>query len=108
MLYIDGTNIKLTRGDTSYLTFPITMNGEAYAMKPEDTLYLTVKKTVNDTEYCFQRSSVGSNIIHIEPSDTKPFAFGKYKYDVELRLGDGDIFTVIDTSTFEILSEVTD
>lgn len=108
MLYIDGNNIKLTRGDTAYLTVPITMdNGEEYAMQSGDTLVMSVKRTVNDADYCFQKFIQNDNTIHIEPVDTELMSFGKYKYDLQLNKADGDVFTLIDVATFEVLAEVT-
>lgn len=112
MLYIDGnTNkIRLTRGDTAYLTINIIddATGEPYVMSAEDALALTVKKTVNDATASFQKISTGTNAFHIEPEDTKSLEFSAYKYDVQLTKGNGDVFTVIAPSTFEIMPEVTD
>ena len=108
MLNISGNNIKLTRGDTAYLSVPITMaNGEPYEMQSTDTLTLSVKKWLTDTEYKFQKTSIGTNTFHIEPSDTKNLEFRKYVYDIQLQTAEGDVFTVIPTSEFEILTEVT-
>ena len=107
MLYIEGTTIRMTRGDTVYLTVPLTSATEAYEMSATDTLTLSVKKSERDAEYIFQKISEGSNAFHIEPSDTAQLAFGKYKYDVQLNTGDGDVYTVIPPSTLELLTEVT-
>jgi hypothetical protein len=107
MLYINGNEIKLTRGDTAYLKVPIyTNNGEEYVMSGDDALVITVKKEVNG-ELAFQRTTVGNNTLHITPRDTSVLAFGVYVYDVQLNKGDGDVFTVIPVSTFEVLQEVT-
>ena len=107
MLYIEGTTIRMTRGDTVYLTVPLTSTTEAYEMSSSDTLTLSVKKSERDTEYLFQKVLTGSNAFHIEPADTAALAFGKYKYDVQLNTSDGDVYTVIPPSVFELLVEVT-
>lgn len=108
MLYISGNTIRLTRGDTAYLTIPITSDtDEPYEMKDTDTLTLSVKRRIADTEYCFQKVSTGNNIFHIEPNDTKHLKFGSYKYDIQLENMDGDVYTVVPVSDFEILQEVT-
>lgn len=107
MLYIEGTTIRMTRGDTVYLTVPLTTTTEAYEMGSGDTLTLSVKKSERDTEYVFQKVLTGSNAFHIEPADTAALAFGKYKYDVQLNTSDGDVYTVIPPSVFELLVEVT-
>ena len=109
MLYIDDKTIKLTRGDTARLTVPIVNlanNGE-YTMESGDILYFTVKKTAKDTEFLFQKSVTGSNSIHIRPEDTADLSFGKYKYDVQLTTATGDVYTVIEPSTFEVMEEIT-
>lgn len=107
MLNIIGNAIELTRGDTAYLTVPITIEGEPYTMSADDRLTLSVKQNVKEDVYCFQKVSVGNNVIHIEPADTKSMEFKKYKYDVQLNRANGDVFTVVPTDTFEVLSEVT-
>lgn len=109
MLYIDDKIIKLTRGDTARLTVPIinlANNGE-YTMESGDILYFTVKKTAKDTDFLFQKSVTGSNSIHIKPEDTADLSFGKYKYDVQLTTATGDVYTVIEPSTFEVMEEIT-
>lgn len=106
MLYVEGNTIRLTRGDTAFLTVPITAAGEEYTMQSGDTLVMSVKKTVNDAEYSFQKVADG-NVIHILPDDTKTLPFGKYKYDLQLNTADGDVYTLIDVDTFEIMAEVT-
>lgn len=109
MLYIDDKTIKLTRGDTARLTVPIVNlanNGE-YTMESGDILYFTVKKTAKDSDFLFQKSATGSNSIHIRPEDTADLSFGKYKYDVQLTTATGDVYTVIEPSTFEVMEEIT-
>lgn len=109
MLYIDDKIIKLTRGDTARLTVPIinlANNGE-YTMESGDILYFTVKKTAKDSDFLFQKSVTGSNSIRIRPEDTANLSFGKYKYDVQLTTATGDVYTVIEPSTFEVMEEIT-
>lgn len=109
MLYIDDKTIKLTRGDTARLTVPIVNlanNGE-YTMESGDILYFTIKKTAKDSDFLFQKSVTGSNSIHIRPEDTADLSFGKYKYDVQLTTATGDVYTVIEPSTFEVMEEIT-
>lgn len=103
----DGT-IQLTRGDTARITVSITneIDNTEYVMKEKDILVLSVKKTINDEKHVFQKMVRGVNTFHIEPMDTAHKKFGQYKYDVQLTTADGDVFTVIQASTFEILAEV--
>jgi hypothetical protein len=109
MLYVkENGNIKLTRGDTAYLTFPMTTStGEEYVMQAGDKLELTVRETVEIENALIHKVVMGANEFYIEPSDTAGLAFGKYKYDVQLTTADGDVFTVTPVREFEVLGEVT-
>lgn len=111
MLYTnDDGSISLTRGDTARLTVDIEneLTSEKYIINEQDVLTLSIKKSIKDDTYLVQKVITGSNMFHIEPEDTSDLAFGKYKYDVQLTTSDGDVFTVIEPNTFEILTEVTD
>ncbi len=110
MLYIEDDNkIRLTRGDTARFKIPITnlVNNGEYVMSASDILHFTVKKSSKDDAFLFQRTSVGSNLIHIRPEDTGNLPFGKYKYDVEIDTESGDVYTVIEPTIFEIMEEIT-
>lgn len=116
MLFIDGNNIKLTRGDTAYIEVPInveTDEGSApYILDPDDTLTLSVKKKIKDEETLLQKVVKGSSTIHFMPDDTKEMDFGTYIYDIQLTTSSGDIYTVIgptesETPSFRVLGEVT-
>lgn len=109
MLYIEDNIIKLTRGDTAKFSVSVTNDlfGEDYVVSPEDKFTLTIKKRVKDEVYLLQKIVFGTTFFHIKPEDTQDFSFGKYVYDVQLNTSDGDVYTIIEPSTFEILSEVT-
>ena len=110
MLYVEADNtVRLTRGDTAYLQVPIVndVTLEPYIVAENDTLVLSVKRTVKDTEVCFQKTVKGTDIFHIKPEDTHQCEFGKYKYDVQLTTSSGEVYTVIEPTCFEILTEVT-
>lgn len=105
---LENGDIQLTRGDTAHLSVNIVKDkGEAYEIQNGDTLTLSVKKTVKDDEALMSKTIKGSDTFHIEPKDTSDLKFGKYLYDVQLTTDDGDVYTVIPPSTFEILTEVT-
>ena len=104
----DGT-IKLTRGDTARIGVSIEndISGEKYEVQPEDVLVLTVKKSISDADYSFQKKVTGSNQFHILPSDTSSLEFGRYVYDVQITTKNSDVYTVIGPCSFELLKEVT-
>lgn len=110
MLFLGEDNtIQLTRGDTARLVVAVQndLTGNDYEIAEGDTFRLTVKKSVNTTAVLFQKVVKGSSQFYIQPEDTKDLVFGKYVYDVELTTAEGDVYTVIVPSTFEVLKEVT-
>lgn len=110
MLYVlpDGT-IRLTRGDTARFVLSVvySSDGEEYTIAEDDIVELTIRKNVRSDEALVHKKIVGSNIFHIEPSDTESLPFGRYVYDVQIENGDGDIYTIIEPSVFEVMKEVT-
>jgi hypothetical protein len=111
MLYIEGNDIKLTRGDSAYLHIPIENrlpdgSTTPYELAEGDVLVMTMRLNY-DSEICFQKTVKGVNTFHIVPDDTKDCKFGKYKYDVQLTTTDGDVYTVIEPACFQVLPEVT-
>lgn len=106
---LDDLTIQLTRGDTAALTIDIfdEVASTQYEVESNDTLTLSVKKTVNDRTYYFQKIVTGTNRIIIEPADTQKLGFGTYVYDVQLEKASGETSTVIGPATFELLTEVT-
>lgn len=111
MLTVDKDNsIHLTRGDTARLLLGSVVNevtGKDFVFSADDTVTFTVKKTVYDTTPAVQITVPGGAAIHIRPEDTKELSFGRYLYDIQLTTADGDIYTVIPPTTFELLKEVT-
>lgn len=110
MLYVhDDNSIQLTRGDTARILVPIVNDATnaSYEMDDSDKLTLTIKKRPRDSECLLQKVITGSNHFHILPSDTSNLQFGKYYYDIELTTAVGDVYTVIEPATFELLKEVT-
>ena len=112
MLYVEGTTIRLTRGDTAYLEVPIMAKLDdgtevPYELAADDELTLSIKRNIKDLEPSVQKVIVGSNLFHILPEDTRACDFAKYLYDVQLKTAAGDVYTVIEPTTFEILREVT-
>ena len=78
VLTVDKDNtIHLTRGDTARFSLGRIVN------------------TVTKTNYT------------PTAEDTKAMAFGKYVYDIQLTMADGDVYTIVPPATFDLLKEVT-
>lgn len=109
MLYVntDGS-VSLTRGDTARISVTIknSITGQTYVMQSGDTLKFTVKKSVKDSTFAFQKVSTGTNSFRIDPTDTNTLSFGKYVYDVQLTTANSEVYTVIEPTRFVVLEEV--
>jgi len=112
MLYIenDGT-IRLTRGDTAYFGVSIidSSTGTEYEPSDDDVILFTIKKSVNASDSLIQKKfgEVNNNLFKLLPEDTSDLRYGRYQYDVQLTRGNGDVYTVIPPTVFEVMKEVT-
>ena len=110
-MVIDGKNLTITRGDTDNITVTIKENDIQVPLVDGDTVYLTVKKSINDKVIILQKIitafTEGSAFITINPIDTDDLAFSDYVYDIQLTKVDGTITTLVTPNTFTIGGEVT-
>lgn len=116
MTYDNRNNrIDIIRGDTRILVISaINPDKTIYNMVNGDKVYLTVKKTVDHTDYVLQKIQTefvdGKANIVIYPSDTNSLEISSYKYDVVLVIPstpENIINTIINPSDFIILPGVT-
>lgn len=109
MLRFEDNDIYLTRGDTAYIGLNLTdSNGEEFNGTMEDTVILSVKKEINEEKvYAFQVSVPFGVDIKILPEHTKNLEYGRYYYDIQINMANGDIFTVVEKAVFNITQEVT-
>ena len=111
VLTVDKDNtIHLTRGDTARFSIGQIVNtitNTNYTPTAEDTVTMTIKKTVMQADPFVQIIVPGGEVLHIKPEDTKAMAFGKYVYDIQITMADGDVYTIIPPTTFDLLKEVT-
>lgn len=99
--------IELTRGDTGYLEVVLRDEEEnIYSLKDGEKLSLKVKSSIYENEPVIEKEITESNIFYLRPEDTKSLDFGEYVYDIEVVTAEGDVFTVINTALFVLLSEV--
>lgn len=102
---IDGTTIRMTRGDSE----TINLNIKGYEPTGNDFVEMTVRRNVNSDVVFYRKLNVnenGSAIIEIKPNDTEELQFGAYVYDVQLTYG-SIVKTIVKTSLFIIEKEVT-
>lgn len=111
-MLIRGTNLHMIRGDSESLTIKIEeSDGTPYEFQEGDIVYFTIKLRASAKEKMLQKIVKffpdNQAIIEIEPKDTKGLGFRSYIYDIQLTRANGKVTTVIPSSKFEVLEEVT-
>lgn len=107
-MIVNETNISMTRGDSG--TLIVSLSGGA-TLTDGDKIELTVRVTPTNSERVIHKTVTefkdGKAVIAFAPEDTGQLAFRTYVYDVQLERANGDVYTIIKPSHFEITPEVT-
>lgn len=114
MVNINGTKIKLTRGDTLRVLVSLSMDGEHYTPQEGDAVRFAMRPAgLNSagTEYANPISvtktiPIDTMILELEPEDTKSLGFGDYAYDIQITFADGTVDTPIATASLKLTPEV--
>ena len=114
MIEIEGNKITMTRGDTLRVKVGMTVDGEEYVPTANDVMRFALKHdTLNfaktqftdDEPLIIKTIPNATQILELEPDDTKPLGFGKYAYDVQITFADGTVNTFI-SDTLKLTREV--
>lgn len=106
---VKGTTINLTRGDTfaSVIRIYHSNGKKVYTPVQGDTIRFAMKKDINDKiPLILKDIPIDSMMLVIDPEDTKPLAYGKYYYDIEITTADGNVCTFITKSVLNLTEEV--
>lgn len=108
MLSINGTTIRLTRGDTLQVAIMMKdAEGNTYTPVQGDVIRFALKKRYDDIRPLIYKIIDNNDLMLVlEPSDTKGLQFGEYVYDIEITFNDGTVDTFIDEATFILSKEV--
>lgn len=103
-----GNNIRLTRGDTLAVAVGLwNADGTEYTPNAGDVIRFALKQDyAQDTPILNIIIPNDTQILTINPNDTKDLAFGNYVYDIELTKEDGTVDTFIAEATFTVAPEV--
>ena len=107
MFNIDSKNkITLVRGDTAVFTLALS----DYALKSGDQVKLTVKFSASDSRALISKTITeftdGKAVFEFLEEDTKGMEAGDYLYEIECRLSDGRIDTVIIATPFTLIADL--
>ena len=110
MLTINGSTIRLTRGDSAIIEITLAYQ-DGTAFKPErgDEIRFALKKNYADSKTLLKIEVPTEELpllLRFRPSDTKRLDYGSYKYDLQLTRADGTVDTFIDRATFIVTEEV--
>ena len=114
---INGTTIRLTRGDTLPITVVIyEPDGKTeYEIQPGDSVRFALKHSsmtqgrtaFTDAEpLILKQIPTDTLLLQLDPEDTANLCFGTYKYDIEITLADGNVCTFIENADFILSPEV--
>ena len=117
---VQGTTIRLTRGDSLILQVVILRKKdkeapEIYTPEDGDAVRFALKRNIMNpekTRYLDSKPLVEKNIpiktliLRLESEDTKFLEFGNYVYDIELTTKDGMVDTFIADADFILTPEV--
>lgn len=97
MFKIERQNIEMIQGDSC--EFDVSVSD--YSIEEGDKIVFSVGDVIEKEIDASQKS------IILLPSDTRDLTPGVYRYDVEFRRHDGEIYTIIGPHLFIILADVT-
>lgn len=98
MVEIRGTRIKLTRGDTLYLTAQLfNADGTKYVPQQGDLTYFRMKKRYSDTEDVIYKVFDNTTMqIRLDPQDTEGLIVDyEYPYNIRTIRGENEVATPI-------------
>ena len=108
MLQITETAVHLTRGDACDLEVIIhDLEGNIYTLAAGDLLLFTLKKNCITEDIIIQKDITSDSTIHLSHDDTDTLLYDAYKFDVQLTMANGKVYTVITPHDFIIEKEVT-
>lgn len=102
---IDG-NIFQKRGDTAEFDINLTVDGRA---PDRYEAVFSVKKSLSDRSYLFQKN-VENGHVRIKHGDTQALPYGKYYYDIQIRIDDGSeegLYTTVGPYEYNLKPDVT-
>ena len=110
------TDISMINGDSKSLVVSCARDGTAVPLVNGDTVYFTVKKSVDATEKVLQKTITaftdGKATINILTSDKTAFGTLRsavnYVYDIQINFANGTVKTVVGPSKFSVSPGVTD
>ena len=109
MFDIIENKIYLSRGDSATIGIEITDDeGEAYTPANDESVVFTLKKLATQCKTLLVKEfDAGDELtVTLTQDDTSTLAFGLYYYDVALIDGEGNVYTIIPPTEFELMEVI--
>lgn len=106
---INGTTIKMTRGDTLRITLDLKdESGNEYTPADGDSIRFAMKRTYSESTPLIVKEIPNSTLeLVLDPEDTKNLTQpSSYVYDIEITYANGDVDTFIDKAKLQLTEEV--
>lgn len=100
-------DIELTRGDSLFLEFKLTKDGEPYTPEAGSSCRFAMKKAYTDADVILEKNiPIESMILSLAPADTKTQQMkATFVYDVQLTDSSGNVETFV-KGKFKLTEEV--
>lgn len=99
--------IEMTRGDTLRVKFVAKKDGQPYVYQTGDKLHFYCKKNqTGNAELITEEIDTTTGELYLSAETTKKMSTGQYFYDIELEKANGDVDTIINRATLQIVAEV--
>lgn len=100
--------ITLTQGDSAALKIKVRdARNKVLLLGDNDTAVLTIKRDINDADAVLRLQMDSDGQFIFRPDDTAGMDCGKYCYDVQVTLSNGNVYTVIPPAQFVLEKGVT-
>ena len=94
---MNRNNIEMIQGDSAEFEISVA----DYTVGDNDKIVFTVKDLFS------KEIDAKEGIVILHPEDTREAQPGVYRYDVEFRRADGEIYTIIDPHLFTLSGDIT-
>lgn len=109
MVEINGTTIKMTRGDTLLVQIEMEdSEGNAYTPQEGDEIRFAMKQKYTDEQTLIHKTIPTDTLtLKLDPEDTKSLtAPASYVYDIQLTTAEGIVDTFIAKAKLTLTEEV--
>jgi len=98
--------IMLTRGDSASILVEVyDLDGKQYEIQADDVITMSVKKPGSDF-IAIEKTATPEHYIIFNPEDTAGLNIGIYQYQVELRTVNGNVYTIVTPTIFELTEDI--